>query len=127
MAWVKGQSGNPSGRPRKHNSLSEALQHVVDKRELALVIWKAAQQGEQWACSLIFQRLEPQQNTLKLKHEVRNDERARRFDYSRLTTEELQQLERLFLRASSDGVAADPGRAMPAEPALLPPAGVADN
>jgi hypothetical protein len=126
MKWQKGVSGNPRGRPKKENSLTAALEAVVDKSALAAAIWKEAQRGEQWACNLIFSRLEPVENTLKLKHEAVRSEPARIFDYSRLSNEELDVFERLLQRASV-GPGSDQGREVQAQPALLPAAGVAND
>src|ERR1039458_2090002 len=67
--WVKGQTGNAKGRPKRGAALSDLLREVGEepsegagsvqyKYLLARRIWRKALEGEQWACSLIFNRLE---------------------------------------------------------------------
>lgn len=43
MAWKKGESGNPKGRPRSGNSLAEAIRRLVDPDDVAKELWAIAQ------------------------------------------------------------------------------------
>ena len=62
MPWVKGQSGNPHGRPKKQ--FSEVLQRAIvqdDGKRLRMVIEKLldkAAEGEPWAVKELADRLE---------------------------------------------------------------------
>jgi hypothetical protein len=96
--WTKGQSGNPRGRPRRGYTFTDALRAKGTPEELAEVAWKAARKGEPWAIQMIFNRLEPQPTQLKLTHEVDN---GQQLDYSKLTDEEIKQLESLLERATT--------------------------
>ena len=40
--WIKGQSGNPDGRPKSGEALNDILHEIVDKQELAKLLWKKA-------------------------------------------------------------------------------------
>ena len=52
----KGQSGNPSGRPKA--VYTDALRRIVDPDELARVAWNLAQSGDGRAIADIYARLE---------------------------------------------------------------------
>src|SRR5580700_1275769 len=96
--WGKGRSGNPKGRPKRGRTFSDALRAKGTADELAEIAWKAAREGEPWAIQMIYNRLEPQPAKLQLTHEVDN---GNPIDYSRLTNEEIDQLESLLKRAAS--------------------------
>jgi len=67
MTWAKGQSGNPNGRPRRGQTLTEVLRRkllekgpdgrpnveAINDEVLALAL-----SGERWAIELCFDRLE---------------------------------------------------------------------
>ena len=111
--WIKGQSGNPKGRPKRGNTLAEALREKGSAKELAELAWKAARAGEAWAIQLIFNRLEPVTTQLRLTHEVEHGEQL---DYTKLSDAEIEQLENLLERAGSP-IAEIEGGEGPAEPA----------
>jgi len=68
MGWTKGmKSPNAAGRPRRGHGLTDCLRAVGEgktsdgkKRNelLAQKIWLEALKGEQWACQMIYNRLE---------------------------------------------------------------------
>jgi Family of unknown function (DUF5681) len=45
-SWKPGQSGNPKGRPRKGNALTEAIREAADPEELAAIALRLAREGE---------------------------------------------------------------------------------
>jgi hypothetical protein len=96
--WAKGKSGNPRGRPKRGQTFTDALSGKGTAEELAGLAWKAAREGAPWAIQMIYNRLDPQPAQLKLTHEVDN---GSRIDFSRLTNEELDQLESLVERAAT--------------------------
>src|SRR5260370_29265543 len=96
--WVKGQSANSEGRPKRAHPSTDALYEKGTAEELAALAWKAAREGAPWAIQMIYNRLDPQPAQVKLTHEADN---GNPIDYSRLTDEEIKQLERLFERAAT--------------------------
>jgi hypothetical protein len=92
----KGLSGNPKGRPKRGHSFTEALRAHGTPDELAQLAWKAAREGAPWAIQMIFNRLEPQSAESPIPQESPHDNPT---DYSRLTVDEIQQLENLLERA----------------------------
>lgn len=45
-SWRPGQSGNPKGRPRKGNALTEAVRHDAEPHELVAIALDLARNGE---------------------------------------------------------------------------------
>lgn len=90
--WQPGQSGNPSGLPRGRLQFDQAFHSALlsegSPEEAAALLWKAARSGEAWALQNLCQRFAPQPQTLRLIHEDEHE-----FDYSKLTDEQLKQLE----------------------------------
>jgi hypothetical protein len=101
--WQPGQSGNPSGKPRRQVEFERALADALAgdnpesrAEELANLVWAAARKGEAWAVQLLFTRLAPQ----PLKVEVSRGEQDDFFDPSRLNDAQLNQLVELLERAT---------------------------
>src|SRR5580693_5602808 len=110
--WIKGQTGNPQGRPKHDRTFTDALRAKGTPGELAALAWKAARDGAPWAIQIIFNRLEPPSAQVNISQEKSN---ANPNDYSRLTGDEIQQLERLFERARNrtTGIEGGEGAAQP--------------
>lgn len=97
--WPKGQSGNPVGKSRARRQFEEALADALAgpdpaarAQELADLLWTAARKGEAWAITLLLARLAPE--PVKFRVEVARG--ADEFDFSRLTDQQIEQLETLF-------------------------------
>jgi hypothetical protein len=96
--WIKGQTGNPRGRPKRGHSFTDALDGSGTAEELAELAWKAARDGAPWAIQMIYNRLDAQTAQVKLTHEVDSENPI---DYTRLTDDEIDQLESLLERATT--------------------------
>ena len=94
--WKPGQSGNPAGKSKLRlqfeENFNEALLSHGSPEEAAQLLWTAARGREPWAIQELCRRFSPEQHSLRLVHEVNNDE----IDYSKLTDEKLQQLEAIL-------------------------------
>ena len=99
--WKPGQSGNPAGksklRLRFEESFNEALITQGGPAEAAELLWASARAREPWAIQELCRRFAPESPSLRLVHEVDNNE----FDYSKLTDEQIRQLETIL--APGDG------------------------
>lgn len=62
MAWQKGQSGNPRGRPPTGRAFAEALRAVGEEdgnlEAVARKVWELAQDGDLRAIHLLAERLD---------------------------------------------------------------------
>lgn len=95
-----GQSPNPTGcvskSRREFNRLFiDALAAGGTPEEAADLVWKAARAAEPWAIQLIFAKLAPETPSLRLIHEKGDNE----FDYSRLSDQQIEQLENILEQA----------------------------
>lgn len=100
--WQPGQSGNPAGiagsRLRFEEAFYNALLEQGAPEETAALLWECARQREPWAVQALLQRLAPQTKGLKLTHQVQNEPAI---DLTRLEDAEIEQMERLLLRATT--------------------------
>jgi hypothetical protein len=98
--WQPGQSGNPAGIARSRLRFEECFYASLIEQgaaeEAASLLWGCARKREPWAVQALLQRLAPETKQIKLTHGV-NDEPT--IDYTRLSDEELDHLERLLERA----------------------------
>ncbi len=100
--WQPGQSGNPSGIARKRWEFEEAFYAALlgqgTPEEAAALLFDCARAREPWAIQLLLQRLAPHTEYIQLTHGVDD---APQIDYTRLSEEELEQLEKLLERATT--------------------------
>ena len=94
--WKPGKSGNPAGksklRLRFEETFNEALITQGGPEEAAQLLWEAARKREPWAIQELCRRFAPESPSLHLVHEVPDNE----LDYSKLSDEQIRQLEAIF-------------------------------
>ena len=56
--WKPGESGNPNGRPKKGEALTDKLREKVDATELSEWLIKEAKSGDIQAIKYVFDRIE---------------------------------------------------------------------
>jgi hypothetical protein len=99
--WRPGQSGNPAGKSKVRlqfeENFNQALISQGSPEEAAQLLWEAARKGEAWAIQELCRRFSPEPHSLRLIHEADNDEP----DYSKLTDQELEQLEAILRGAQA--------------------------
>ena len=107
--WGAGTSGNPAGKSRHRAQFEEAFNEALitegSPEEAAKLLWEAARAKEPWAIQSICQRFAPQAQSLRLVHEVNDDG----IDYSKLTDEQLNQLDAILERAAIQPTALESG------------------
>lgn len=107
--WAAGVSGNPAGIPRTRLNFEQtfniALLTQGSPEEAAKLLWEAARNGEPWAIQNLCQRFAPQTHSLRLVHERNNDG----IDYSKLTDEQLKQLDAIMEHAAPQPVRLEDG------------------
>jgi len=107
--WVSGVSGNPSGKSKHRayfeDAFNEALITEGSPEEAAKLLWEAARAKEPWAIQSICQRFAPQAQSLRLVHEVNDDG----IDYSKLTDEQIDQLNAIMELAADQPLAIEGG------------------
>ena len=98
--WQPGQSGNPAGIARSRLRFEERFYASLIEQgaaeEAASLLWESARQHEPWAVQALLQRLAPETKQIRLTHGVDDEPTV---DYTRLSDEELEHLERLLERA----------------------------
>ena len=107
--WTPGVGGNPAGKSRYRAGFEEAFNEALitagSPEEAAQLLWEAARAKEPWAIQSLCQRFAPQSQSLHLVHEVNDDA----IDYSRLTDEQLHQLDAILEQAGTQLLAVDSG------------------
>jgi Family of unknown function (DUF5681) len=97
--WKPGQSGNPAGKSKRRAQFEEAFNEALitegSPEEAVKLLWEIARKGEPWAIQELCRRFAPQTESLRMIHEV-NDETI---DYSKLTDEQIHQLEVLLAQS----------------------------
>src|SRR5712692_9720186 len=97
--WQRGVSGNPAGIPQTRLDFERAFNAALldhgSPQAAAKLLWNAAYKGEPWAIQNLCQRFSPQTQSLRLTHEINNDS----IDYSKLTDEQLEQLDAILEQA----------------------------
>lgn len=125
--WPPGQSGNPAGIPRSRLKFEQAFYSALigqgGPEEAASLLWECARAREPWAVQALLQRLAPQTQQIKLTHEVENEQAI---DYTRLTGDEIEQLERLLERATTPVAAIEDGES-PTQPEGVRDAGLGNS
>jgi hypothetical protein len=107
--WAAGVSGNPVGKSRYRAQFDEAFNQALitegSPEEAAKLLWEAARAKEPWAIQSLCQRFAPQTQSLRLTHEVNQDG----IDYSKLTDEQLAQLDTFLEQAGLQPPAPEDG------------------
>src|SRR4029077_7608327 len=124
--WQPGQSGNPAGLARSRLRFEECFYASLIEQgaaeEAASLLWDCARKREPWAVQALLQRLAPETKQIKLTHGVDDEPTV---DYTRLSDEELVQLESLLERAKVPTGPSEDGKS-PAQPEGFCDAGMVD-
>ena len=98
--WQPGQSGNPAGIARSRLRFEECFYTSLIEQgaaeEAAALLWECARKREPWAVQALLQRLAPETKQIRLTHGADDEPTV---DYTRLSDQELDQIERLLERA----------------------------
>jgi hypothetical protein len=96
--WRPGQSGNPALKSKLRlqfeESFNQALVSQGSPEEAAQLLWDAARKREAWAIQDLCRRFSPETHSLRLVQEDQNE-----LDYTKLTDEQLEQLQGLVAGA----------------------------
>jgi hypothetical protein len=65
---------------------------------VASLLWEFALKGEPWAIQILLQRLAPESKHIRVTHGAEN---AAIIDYTKLSDDEIEQLEKLLIRATT--------------------------
>ena|SRR5579872_2058786 len=112
--WRPGQSGNPAGKSKRRaefeQSFTEALLTEGGPEEAAKLLWEAARAKEPWAIQELCRRFAPETASVRMIHEVEDG----KLDFSKLTDEQLRQLEGIFDAAGPQPLPPGDGKGAPA-------------
>ena len=107
--WRPGQSGTAAGKSRRRTQFEEAFNEALttegSPEEAGKLLWGAARRGEPWAIQELCRRFAPETRSLQLIHEVEDGG----LDCSRLTKEQINQLEQILEHAEAAPVGAQDG------------------
>ena len=56
--WKPGQSGNPNGRPKKGQTLTDALRNHIDPDEIATILAEMVAKGDLAAVKYAYDRID---------------------------------------------------------------------
>ena len=56
--WEKGKSGNPNGRPKKGETLTDALEQAINKEDLAKALLTLVEEGNIAAIKYAYDRID---------------------------------------------------------------------
>lgn len=90
--WVKGQSGNPKGRPRRARAVIDVLGLEARERLLHSLLEQALK-GDTSAAKLLLDRMDPLLSRRELTGHDGQPIQVGSGDLASLTTEELRQLD----------------------------------
>ncbi len=111
--WKPGQSGNPAGKSKRRTQFEEAFTEALitegSPEEAARLLWEAARSKEPWAIQELCRRFAPQTQSLHLIHEVEDE----KLDYSKLTDDQIQQLDAIWEQAGFQPVSLEDGAGTP--------------
>jgi len=86
-------------------AFNAALLSQGGPEEAAKLLWEAARSKEPWTIQELCRRFAPQTQSLHLIHEVEDE----KFDYTKLTDDQLQQLDAILEQAGSQPLSVEEG------------------
>ena len=111
--WKPGHSGNPAGKSKRRmqfeDAFNEALLSQGGPEEAAMLLWEAARSKEPWAIQELCRRFAPQTQSLHIIQDIEED----KLDYSKLTDNQIQQLDAIFEQAGAHPLSAEQGESAP--------------
>jgi hypothetical protein len=112
--WQPGQSGNPAGiahsRLKFEESFYAALLERGSAEDVASLLWESVRNREPWAVQALLQRLVPEAKQIKVTHGLQDEPTI---DYSRLSDEDLDAIEKIHERAAVQSGTGEGGKGTP--------------
>ena len=112
--WKPGQSGNPAGKSKRRAQFEEEFNEALitggGPDEAAKLLWEAARRKEPWAIQELCRRFAPQTDSLRMIHEVNDNETI---DSSKLSDLQIQQLEAIVAQSRGQPGPAAGGKGPP--------------